>query len=150
MKQICVNRKAYFEYQIIDKYAAGIVLVGSEVKSIRNGKVSITESYCFIKDDELFIKGMHVTEHKEGGKHNNHQPLRDRKLLMKKKEIIKLRENISEKGLTIVGLSIILSDFGLIKLEIGLAKGKNLYNKKESLKLRDLDKDKKRELERNS
>lgn len=145
MKKICINKRAYFEYQILDKYTAGIKLQGSEVKSIRGGKVSIVEAYCFIADDEIFIKGMHVTEHKEGGKHNNHIPLRDRKLLMKKKEIIKLRENISQKGLTIVPLEIILTNTGFIKLEIGLAKGKNLYDKRNSLKEKDL----KRELERN-
>jgi SsrA-binding protein len=88
---------------------------------------------------------MHVTEHKEGGKYNNHQPLRDRKLLMKKKEIVKLNENMSQKGLTIVPLEIILSNTGFIKLEIGLAKGKHLYDKRNSLKEKDL----KREVERN-
>jgi len=120
-------------------------LQGSEVKSIRAGKVSIIEAYCFISNDEIFIKGMHVTEHKEGGKHNNHNPTRDRKLLMKKKEIIKLRENISQKGLTIIPLEVILTNTGFLKLEIGLAKGKNLYDKRNSLKEKDL----KREIERN-
>ena len=145
MKSITKNRKAYFEYNILDKYIAGIKLQGSEVKSIRLGKVSIVEAYCYITNNEIFIKGMHVTEHKEGGKYNNHQPLRDRKLLMKKKEIIKLNENMSQKGLTIVPLEIILSNTGFIKLEIGLAKGKHLYDKRNSLKEKDL----KREVERN-
>ena len=141
MKSITKNKKAYFEYQILDKYTAGIKLQGSEVKSIRAGKVSIVEAYCFIANDEIFIKGMHITEHKEGGIHNNHIPVRDRKLLMKKKEIIKLNDNIAQKGLTIVPLEIILTNTGFIKLEIGLAKGKNLYNKKQTIKLRDLDRD---------
>lgn len=145
MKSITKNKKAYFEYQILDKHTAGIKLQGSEVKSIRAGKVSIVEAYCFIVNDEIFIKGMHITEHKEGGKHNNHNPTRDRKLLMKKKEIIKLRENISQKGLTIVPLEVILTNTGFIKLEIGLAKGKNLYDKRTTLKEKDL----KRETERN-
>jgi SsrA-binding protein len=145
MKLITKNKRAFFEYQILNKHTAGIKLVGSEVKSIKASKVSIVEAYCFINNDEIFIKGMHITEHKEGGKHNNHQPVRDRKLLMKKKEIIKLREEISQKGLTIVPLSIIISDTGFIKLEIGLAKGKNLYDKRVSIK----DKDQKRDLERN-
>ena len=141
MKVIVKNKKAYFEYEIIDKFIAGIQLVGSEVKSIRNSKVSINEGYCFVSaNDELFIKGMHVTEHKEGGIYNNHIPARDRKLLMKKKEIVKLREKITEKGLTIVPLCIILSDFGLIKLEIGLAKGKNLYDKRIDSRLKTLKK----------
>lgn len=146
MKSITKNRKAYFEYNILDKYTAGIKLQGSEVKSIKLGKVSIVEAYCYITNNEIFIKGMHVTEHKEGGKYNNHQPLRDRKLLMKKKEIIKLNENMSQKGLTIVPLEIILSNTGFIKLEIGLAKGKNLYDKRNSIKEKDL----KREVERNA
>jgi SsrA-binding protein len=145
MKSITKNKKAYFEYQILDKYTAGIKLQGSEVKSIRAGKVSIVEAYCFIANDEIFIKGMHITEHKEGGIHNNHIPVRDRKLLMKKKEIIKLNDNIAQKGLTIVPLEIILTNTGFIKLEIGLAKGKNLYDKRNTLKEKDL----KREIERN-
>jgi len=145
MKSITKNKKAYFEYQILDKHTAGIKLQGSEVKSIRAGKVSIVEAYCFISNDEIFIKGMHITEHKEGGKHNNHIPVRDRKLLMKKKEIIKLSEQISQKGLTIVPLEVILTNTGFIKLEIGLAKGKNLYDKRNTLKEKDL----KREIERN-
>ncbi len=145
MKSITKNKRAYFEYNILEKHIAGIQLQGSEVKSIKSSKVSIVEAYCFITNDEIFIKGMHVTEHKEGGKYYNHQPLRDRKLLMKKKEIIKLRENISQKGLTIVPLEIILSNTGFIKVEIGLAKGKHLYDKRNSLKEKDL----KREVERN-
>jgi SsrA-binding protein len=145
MKSIAKNKRAYFEYNILEKYIAGIQLQGSEVKSIRSGKTSIIEAYCFITNDELFIKGMHVAEHKEAGKYLNHQPLRDRKLLMKKKEIIKLRENVSQRGLTIVPLEIILSSTGFIKLEIGLAKGKHLYDKRNSLKEKDL----KRESERN-
>ncbi len=145
MKSIIKNKKAYFEYQILEKHFAGIQLKGSEVKSIRAAKTSISEAYCFIANDELFIKGMHVTEHKEGGQHNNHEPVRDRKLLMKKKEIIKLRENITQKGLTLIPLEIILSDTGFIKIEIGLAKGKKLFDKRESIKEKDI----KRELERN-
>jgi SsrA-binding protein len=145
MKSISKNKKAYFEYQILDKFIAGIKLQGSEVKSIRNGKVSIVEAYCFITNDcEIFIKGMNITEHKEGGKHNNHQPLRDRKLLMKKNEIIKLNENVAQKGLTIVPLEVLISDTGLVKIEIGLARGKHLYDKRESIKLKDL----KREMDR--
>jgi len=146
MKSITKNKKAYFEYQILSKYVAGIQLKGSEVKSIKNNKVSILEAYCFIQNGEIFIKNMHISEHKEGGKHNNHEPIRDRKLLLKKKEIIKLNEDISKKGLTIVPLEIILSDTGFIKLEIGLAKGKNLYDKRVTIKERDLDRELKRTL----
>jgi len=140
-KKICANKRAYFEYFILDKFTAGIQLQGSEVKSIRNGKVSIVEAYCYITNGEIFIKGMHISEHKEGGKYNNHQPLRDRKLLMKKKEILKLDENMSQKGLTIVPIEVIISNTGFIKVEIGLAKGKHLYDKKQTIKLRDLDRD---------
>lgn len=145
MKTICKNKKAFFSYEILEKYIAGIQLRGSEVKSIRASKVSIVEAYCFINNGEIFIKGMHVTEHKEGGKYNNHIPLRDRKLLMKKKEIFKLQENISQKGLTIVPLEIMISNTGFIKLQIGLARGKNLFDKRNSLREKDL----KREMERN-
>ena len=140
-KKICVNKKAYFEYNILEKNTAGIQLQGSEVKSIRAGKVSISEAYCYILNGEIFIKGMHITEYTEGGKHYNHQPLRDKKLLMKKKEIAKLDKSLGEKGLTIVPLELIITDTGLIKLEIGLAKGKHLYDKKQTIKLRDLDRD---------
>ena len=140
-KQICVNKKAFFEYEILEKHIAGIQLVGSEVKSIKNSKVSIVEAYCFINDNELFIKGMHITEHKEGGKYNNHKPIRDRKLLMKKREIIKLHENVSQKGLTIIPLEVIISKTGFIKIQIALGKGKNQYDKKQTIKLRDLDRE---------
>ena len=145
MKSIIKNKKAYFEFSILEKYTAGIKLQGSEVKSIKNGKVSITEAYCIISNGEVFIKGMHISEHKEGGKYNNHQPVRDRKLLLNKAEIIKLEQKSSQKGLTIVPLEIILTKTGFVKVEIGLAKGKKLYDKRDSIKERDL----KREVERN-
>lgn len=141
MKSITKNKRAYFEYQILDKYVAGVQLQGSEVKSIKNGMVSIAEAYCYITNNEIFIKGMHVTEHKEGGKHNNHQPLRDKKLLMKKKEISKLDDSISKKGLTIVPIEVFVTETGLIKVEIGLGRGKNLYDKRNSLKEKDLKRD---------
>lgn len=120
---------------------AGIQLKGSEVKSIRASNVSIAESYCFILNGEIFIRGMHVTEFKEGGTHNNHNPTRERKLLLKKKEILKLHEQISQKGLTIVPLSIILSTTGFIKIEIGLCKGKNNFDKRQTLKTKDVDRE---------
>ena len=144
-KIIVKNKRAYFEYEILDKYICGIQLVGSEVKSIRLSNVSILEAYCFVSNGEMFIKGMHISEFKQAGTHNNHQPVRDRKLLLKKKEILKIDEKISQKGLTIIPLTILLSDTGFVKLEIGIAKGKNLYDKRNSLK----DKDLKREAEKN-
>ena len=143
-KKICLNKKAYFEYNILEKHTAGIQLKGSEVKSIRASKVSIVEAYCYIQDGEIFIKGMHIAEHKEGGRNYNHVPLRDRKLLMKKKEILKLYQTLSEKGLTIVPLEVIITKEGFVKIEIGLAKGKKLYDKRESIKEKDI----KRDLER--
>lgn len=141
MKLVTKNRRIYFEYTILDKYTAGIQLKGSEVKSIKLNNVNMNEAHCFIHDGEMFIKNMHVSEHKQGGTHNNHVPIRDRKLLLKKKEIFTLNEKVKQKGLTIVPLAILLSPTGYIKIEIGLAKGKNTYDKKETIKLRDLDRD---------
>ncbi len=146
MKVITVNRKAFFDYNIIEKYTAGIKLQGSEVKSVRDNKVSINEAYCFIQDGEVYVKGMHIAEYKQSGCFTNHHPIRDRKLLMKKKEIIKLFEDLSQKGLTLIPLKLIFSDFGFIKLEIGLAKGKKNYDKRISIKEKDI----KRDIERNS
>lgn len=146
MKSIINNKRAYFEYHIIEKFTAGIQLKGSEVKSIKSGKVSIVESYCFINNGELFIKGMHVSEHKEGAKNYNHQPIRDRKLLMKKKEILNLLDDVGKKGLTIIPLEVFISNTGFIKIQIGLAKGKQLHDKRNSIKEKDL----KRDLERNN
>jgi len=144
--KICNNKKAFFEYEILEKHIAGIKLLGSEVKSIRGGKVSIPESYCYIKDDELFIKGMHVAEFTGGNKHYNHNPLRDKKLLMNKKEIVKLNESLGQKGLTIVPLDVFISKNGFVKITIGLGKGKHLYDKSKAIKLRDLDRDSKRDI----
>ena len=146
MKLVTKNRRIYFEYTILDKYTAGIQLKGSEVKSIKLNNVNMNEAHCFIHDGEMFIKNMHVSEHKQGGTHNNHVPIRDRKLLLKKKEIFTLNEKVKQKGLTIVPLAILLSPTGYIKIEIGLAKGKNTYDKKETIKLRDLDRDMKKNI----
>lgn len=144
-KLIIKNRKAYYEYSILEKVVAGIQLKGSEVKSVKMNNVNISEAYCFIQNNEIFIKNMHISEHKQGGVHNNHEPFRDRKLLLKKKEIFFLSEKVKQKGLTIIPLEVILSKTGFIKIEIGLAKGKNLYDKRVSIKEKDL----KRDLERN-
>jgi SsrA-binding protein len=138
---IVKNKKAFFEYSILEKLIAGIELKGSEVKSIRSGKVNISEAYCLIENGEIYIKNMHVSEHEQGGRNNNHEPLRDRKLLLKKKEITSLADKVKQKGLTIVPLEIILTKTGYIKLEIGLAKGKKTYNKRESLKAKDLERE---------
>lgn len=137
------NKRAYYEYAITDKFIAGIQLMGTEVKAIKEAKSSITEAYCQIIDGEVFIKGMHVSEYKQI-KYTNHEPLRVRKLLLNKKEINKLAKATKEKGLTIIPLAVMLSSTGFIKVEIGVAKGKNTVNKKESIKEKDL----KRELDR--
>jgi|TARA_R110002126_G_scaffold236560_1_gene380184 SsrA-binding protein len=142
---IVKNRKAYYEYEVLDKYTAGIQLQGSEVKSIRNSKVSVAEAYCYFKGDELFVKSMNVAEYQQSGRYDNHNPIRERKLLLKKKELLKLKSGLQEKGLTIIPLSLFLNERGKIKLEIGLCKGKKLYDKRNSIK----EKDQKRDLERN-
>jgi SsrA-binding protein len=144
VKIIINNKKAFFEYNILERYTAGIELKGSEIRPIKNGKVSIGESYCFIENGEIFIKNMHVSEHEQGGKANNHNPTRDRRLLLRKKEIINLNDDVKQKGLTIVPLEIILTSTGLIKLSIGLAKGKKNYDKRETTKLKDLERESKR------
>jgi SsrA-binding protein len=147
MVLIVKNKRAFYEYEILEQYTCGIKLHGSEVKSIKNNKVSISEAYCFIDENlEVFLRGSHITPHKEGGKHFNHVPVRDRKLLMKKKEIIKLKEKIGEKGFTLVPLSVIITDSGFIKVEIGLGRGKKLYDKREAIKTKDLTRENNRQL----
>lgn len=144
MINLLQNKKASFEYSILETLTAGIQLLGTEVKSIRDMKASISEAYCHIMNNELYIIGMHISQYNLI-KHNNHEPVRDRKLLLKRKEINKLSKSVKEKGLTIVPLSVFLSDTGLIKVKIGLVKGKKTYDKKNQLKLKDLA----RELKRN-
>jgi SsrA-binding protein len=144
MRVLIHNRKANFEYQIVEEFVAGIVLMGTEVKSLRDGKASISEAYCHILNDEIFIREMHISDYKLI-KHTNHEPLRERKLLLKKGEILKLNKKIKEKGLTIIPLNVLLTDTGFIKIKIALAKGKKVYNKKETIRLRDLDRDLKRD-----
>ena len=141
MVNLILNKKASFEYFVLDRILAGIQLMGTEVKSIRATKASISEAYCHIINGEVFIKNMHISEY-ANIKHTNHAPLRDRKLLLNKKEIQKLSKAIKEKGLTIVPLAVKLSDTGFIKIEIGLVKGKKTFDKRDSIK----EKDAKREL----
>jgi SsrA-binding protein len=137
------NRSAYFEYFIDDKFIAGIMLTGTEVKSLRAGKASFNDSYCLIHQDELWLKSLHIAEYSHGTV-NNHDPVRDRKLLLNKKEIKKLQAKMKEKGYTIVPLRIFFNDKNLAKLEIGLAKGKKLYDKRETIKQRDTEREMKR------
>jgi SsrA-binding protein len=137
------NRSAFFEYHIDDKYVAGLVLTGTEVKSIRAGKASFNDSYCYFNQGELWIKSLHISEYSHGN-YNNHDPLRERKLLLSKKELKKLENKIKEKGFTIVPLSIFFSEKGLVKMEIGLGKGKKLHDKRETIKARDTEREIKR------
>lgn len=131
------NKKAYYEYTIIEKFNAGIQLAGSEVKAVKAAKVSIAEAFCTIQDGEIFITQMHVSESKQNVM-LMHDPVRPRKLLLNKKEIQKLEKEIKEKGFTIVPLAILQTKTGFIKVEIGLVKGKKLYDKRESIKEKDL------------
>lgn len=138
------NRPATFEYAIEDRLEAGIVLTGSEIKSVRNGKVSFNDSYCFFNDDgELWIKSLHIAEYVNAG-YAGHLPTRERKLLLKKKELAKWHSKIREKGFTIVPLSMYVNDKGIAKMEIGLGKGKKVHDKRESIKSRDVEREMKR------
>jgi SsrA-binding protein len=139
------NRSAYHDYFIEDKYDAGMVLAGTEVKSIREGKVSFADSFCIFQDGELWVKSMHIAEYRFGTT-NNHLAVHDRKLLLTKKELRKLENKIKEKGYTIVPLRIFFNDKGFAKLEIGLGKGKKLYDKRDTLKSRDAEREMKRHL----
>ena len=141
MNLVTKNKKATYEYEIIQKITAGIQLVGSEVKSIRNHKVSISESYCYIKGGEMYIRGMHISEYKQSGNYDNHDPIRERKLLLNKIEINKLKDGIEQRGLTIIPISVIIDDRGLIKIEIALSRGKKVHDKRNDIKKRDIERD---------
>lgn len=131
------NRKASFEYELLIRYEAGIRLTGTEIKSIRAGKASISEAYCTFINDELFVRNMHIAEYEQGNIYN-HEPKRDRKLLLKRTELNKLKSKLKDKGLTIIPLQMFLSKSGYAKMEIALARGKKLHDKRDSLKEKDL------------
>ena len=137
------NRKAYHEYHIEAKYIAGMVLSGTEIKSIRQGKVSFNDSYCIFDKGELYVKSLHIAEYSFGTIHN-HQPMQERKLLLQKRELKKLENKIKEKGYTIIPLKIFISEKGFAKMEIGLGKGKKIFDKRETIKTRETDRDIKR------
>jgi SsrA-binding protein len=139
------NKKASFEYELIETEVAGIMLLGSEVKSVRNGKVNISEAYCYIKDGEVFIKNMHISEFQQAGR-DNHDPYRERKLLLTKKQIEKFSKKLETKGLTIVPVKLFLDDKGRFKLKVALAKGKREFEKRISIKQKDIDRDAIREI----
>ncbi|MEO8108564.1 MAG: SsrA-binding protein SmpB [Ginsengibacter sp.] len=137
------NRKAYYEYNIEAKYIAGLVLSGTEIKSLRSGKASFADSYCIFHKGELFVKSLHISEYSFGTIHN-HEPLQERKLLLHKKELRKLENKIKEKGYSIIPLKIFIAANGFAKMEIGLGKGKKIYDKRETIKERENDRDIKR------
>ncbi len=137
------NRKASYEYQFIDTFVAGIMLVGTEIKSIRNNKANISDAHCVFNGNELFVKNLHIAEYSNGGQ-NNHEPKRERKLLLNKQELKKMLGKVKEKGNSIIPIRLFINEKGKAKLEIALAKGKKVYDKRESIK----EKDQKRDLER--
>jgi SsrA-binding protein len=137
------NKKAFFNYEILDKYIAGIRLQGTEIKSIRLGKASLVDSFCEFDNKELFVKNLNISEYVLGT-HYNHAPRRTRKLLLERKELTKLQRSAEQKGLTIIPLRLFISEKGLAKLEIALAKGKKEYDKRDTIK----DRDSKRDLAR--
>lgn len=131
------NKKAEYQFFLIDRYTAGIVLTGTEIKSIRAGKASVGEAFCVFLGNELFIKNMYVAEYSHGSAFN-HAPRRDRKLLLNRRELRKLQGKIKEKGLTIIPVVLFIDENGRAKMEIALAKGKKLYDKRETLKEKDI------------
>ncbi len=135
-----LNKRARFDYEIIETYVAGIVLAGTEIKSIRLGKVNITESFCEFNNLELFVINSYIEEYAFGNQFN-HKSRSERKLLLKKRELKKLARNVQAKGLTIIPLKLFTTDKGLAKLEIGLCRGKKTYDKRESLKEQDTKRD---------
>lgn len=130
------NRRASFDYEFIETFQAGIVLTGTEIKSIRAGKASLVESYCYFVGNELYVKNMHVAEY-WWGSWGQHDPRRDRKLLLRRKELLKLRRSVKEKGLTIVAVRLYIADNGYAKLLIALAKGKKDYDKRDAIRKKD-------------
>ena len=133
---IASNKKASFEFHIETKYEAGLVLTGTEIKSVRQSQVNITDAYCVFQNGELWVKGMHIAEYKDGS-YNNHLSKRDRKLLLNKTELKKLFSRVREKGYSIIPLKIYINEKGYAKLEIALARGKKLFDKREDLKTKD-------------
>ena len=131
------NRRASFEYILLLELSAGIQLTGTEIKSIRAGKANITDAYCVFVKEELFVRNLHIDEYEQGNRFN-HEPKRDRRLLLHRQELNKLRSKLKDQGLTIVPLQMYISESGYAKLDIALAKGKKLYDKRESLKERDV------------
>ena len=136
------NRKANYNYFLLEEYVAGIVLIGCEIKSIRNRDVNMSDSYCTFVGNELIIKNMHISPYKNSGfAYGDYDPKRDRKLLLTKRELRKLQRDVQTKGITIVPVNLYTNDKGLVKLTIAMAKGKHTYDKSQSIKERDLDRE---------
>ena len=142
-KQIASNKSATFEYVVVDKYEAGIVLEGTEVKSFRKGNVNLKDSFCFVENGEIFLKNAHIAVYDKSGAFNSKDAKRDRKLLLHKSELVKIKSKVNEQGMTLVPLKLYFKQ-ALIKVELGLCKGKHTYDKKQSIKEKDI----KRETER--
>lgn len=134
------NKKASFQYFLVEEFTAGIQLTGTEIKSIREGKANITDAYCTFIGHELFVKDMHIAEYRQGS-YYNHEPKRDRKLLLTHRELRKLQSKVQEKGYTIIPTMLFINEKGLAKLNIALAKGKHQYDKRESIKKKDIARD---------
>lgn len=144
MKDIYIkNRRATFDYEILDTFIAGIQLYGTEIKSIRNSEASLNEAYCVFEGDELYVRSMHINEYAFGS-HNNHDPKRDKKLLLERQELNRMKKKVAEKGLTIVPMELFINDNGLAKLKIAVGQGKKTHDKRDSIR----EKDDKRALDR--
>lgn len=137
------NRRASFEFQFLDKYTAGIMLKGTEIKSIREGKVNLQDGYCVLHNGELYLHNVHISTYTEGT-HYNHEPMRVRKLLVNKSELKRLEKGVQEQGVTIIPTRMFISERGFAKVEVALARGKKLHDKREDIKAKDI----KRELDR--
>lgn len=134
------NRKASYAFQLIDKYIAGIVLLGTEIKSLRNNQANISDAYCSFIENELWVNNLHIDEYTNGG-YSNHIPKRARKLLLNKQELMKMDSKVKSKGMSIIPIRLFINDKGKAKVEIALAKGKNLFDKRESIKQKDIKRD---------
>ncbi|MGI6353798.1 MAG: SsrA-binding protein SmpB [Lentisphaerae bacterium] len=145
MKMISQNKKARHDYIVLEKFEAGIALTGTEVKSCRTGGVSLVDAYASIHDGNLQLNGVHIAPYEQGNR-NNHEPRRQRRLLMHKREIMRLKKSIEAKGLTLVPLSFYFNDKGKVKVELGLCRGKNVRDKRDDLKKREADRDMRRAL----
>ncbi|HKC67425.1 MAG TPA: SsrA-binding protein SmpB [Bacteroidia bacterium] len=134
------NRRATFDYSFSDKFIAGMVLKGTEIKSIREGKVSLADSYCFVKNNELFIRNLHITEYEKASFYN-HAPMRERKLLLNRIELTKIERKLKDAGTAIIALRLFIGDKGYAKLEIGIGRGKKSFDKREDIKKRDIERE---------